>query len=175
MPAEAVLITEPSVDFTTFIGIANKALGYSPASAADASHRKLSVAEKFLSCLAALRDKTAPAGIPPNLLSHVSFSVLVIADEADVLDILEASSGMAFVRAATVARGFEIAVITGTLSQWRDACTSGMTPAVESSVRLLFSKIYAQFEKRGLSHVWHYFNKKPTMDGTGFFLEDKRK
>ena len=89
MQPDAVLIQEPAVDFTTFLGLSHQMLGYSPARAADASPRELTDAERFLSCLAALRDPEAPAGLTANLLAHVSFSVLVAADERDLLDILE--------------------------------------------------------------------------------------
>ena len=54
MMPDCVLIQVPSVDFRTFIGLTHKVMGRSPAAAADASHRELSDAERFLSCLAAL-------------------------------------------------------------------------------------------------------------------------
>lgn len=175
MPAEALLIAEPAIDFTTFLGMSSKALGYSPASAADASHKKLSNTEKFLSCLAALRDKRAPAGITLNLLSHASFSILVIAEEEDLLDILECASEMSFVRAPTVMRGIEIAIVSGTLAKWRDAVKCGMNEVVEPPVRLLWTKVMTIFERLGLASVWSDSTKKPSPDSIGFLLEDKRK
>ena len=59
MTPDAVLIQEPRIDFTTFLGLSHKMLGYSPAAAADASRRELTDAERFLSCLAALKDPDA--------------------------------------------------------------------------------------------------------------------
>lgn len=175
MPVEAVLIGEPAIDFTSLVSLCHKALGYSPASAADASHRKFSTTEKLLSILASLRDEKAPAGITPNLLSFADFLVLVIADDRDLLDILELSAGMPFVRAETVARGVEIAVMKGSLAQWRDAVKSGTTPTAEPSVRALYSKILLLFEKQGLSSVWSDCDRRPAPDHSGFYLEDKRR
>lgn len=175
MPVEAWLINEPAIDFTVFLGVCHKGLGYSPASAADASHKKFSHTEKFLSCLAALRDERAPAGITANLLSHASFSVLLITEERDLVNILEAASGMPFVQAESIHRGVSIAVVTGTLAEWRDAVKSGLTPAVDPAVRAAFSKILVLFEKHGLATVWNDYTKRPAPDRSGFYLEDKRK
>jgi hypothetical protein len=174
MPAEALLINGPAIDFNTFLNVANKAIGYSPASKADASARKFSDAEKFLSCLASLRDQSAPAGVTTNLLSHLSYSVLVIADERDLIDVLEAAAGIPFVQAETTLRGVNIAVMHGTLAQWRDAVASGATPAAEPNVRMLFSKILVLFEKV-MPSIWSDYTRKSAPDQTGFFLEYKRK
>lgn len=171
MRSEAVLITTPAVDFSTFVGISNQALGYSPASAADASPLPLSDTERFLSCLSSLKDRNAPVSLSPHLLTHVSFSMLLAADERDLLDVLELCSGMPFVQADTLARDVQIAVVTGTLSQWRDAVLSGCKASVEPTVRSLFNTILSRFEQARLN-VWTDCKRKPL--GPTFLLEDKR-
>lgn len=172
MQADAVLIQQPAIDFTRFLGLSHQMLGYSPASASDASHKVLSDSERFLSCLAAFKDQNAPVSLPPHLLTHVSFSVLVAADDRDMLDILQYCAGMPFVVADTVVRGVQVAVITGTLAKWRDAVISGSQPGVEGSVRALLNKILARFEQARLN-VWADCQRKPSPDRT-FLLEDKR-
>ena len=169
MPVEAVLITTPAIDFTTLLGLTHHALGYNIASNADASHRKLVDAEKFLSCLAALKEEDGE--ITPNLLAHVSFSVLVIAEERDLLDILERTSGMSFVRAETTAPNVNVAVITGTLAQWRDAVVSGTDEATPPTVRTCYSKILLLFDRAGLTSVWSKFDRSTAPDRSGFLLE----
>ena len=173
MQPDAILVTQPNVDFRTFLGISHKILGYSPAQQADACRRELSDAERFLSCLAALRDPQAPVGLPPSLLAHVSFSVFLAADERDMLDILQFAASMPFVMAETLARGVLAAVITGTLAQWRDAVKSGSSPTAEPSVRYCFNKIYGLFNAVGLN-VWGDFRSREAPDQT-FYLEDKRR
>ena len=173
MPVEAVLITGPAIDFTTLLSLTHHALGYNIASVADASHRKMVDAEKFLSCLAAFKEELAE--ITPNLLSHVSFSVLVIASERDLLDILERTSGMSFVRAETTAPDVNLAVLTGTLGQWRDAVSSGTNEATPPIVRACYSKILLLFDRAGLTLVWNDFERHTAADHSGFLLEDKRK
>jgi len=173
MLPEAVLIQVPSIDFRTFIGLSHKVLGRSPAAPSDACRRELSDAERFLSCLAAMRDEQAPVGLSPHLLKHVSFSVFIGADDRDMLDILQLCSGLPFVVVETVVRGVQAAVVTGTLSQWRDAVVSGCSKGIDSSVRHCFNKLYGLFTAAGLN-VWGDFQTRPAPDQTFLLLEDKR-
>lgn len=172
MAASAVLIVQPNIDFTTFLGLAHKVLGYSPSTNVDQSRLDHADAERFISCLAALRDPSAPAGITPNLLGHVSYSVFLLTDERDLIDILEAASGLHVVTADTLVRNMMLAVVSGTLAQWRDAVASGATPAAEHTVRALFCQIMSLFEGAGLGKVWKDFQTKPLDDNT-FYLEYK--
>jgi hypothetical protein len=165
MLPEVLLVTTPAVNFRAFLGACLHVLGYSPARAADAAPRDLSEPEKFLSCLAAFRDQKAPAGLAANLLSHVSFSVFVVADERDLLDILERCAGMPFVTAETTARGVTAAVITGTLAQWRDAVAAGSVSSAEPSVRAGFNKVYRLFCGAGLN-VWGDYRAREAPDRT---------
>lgn len=120
-----------------------------------------------------MRDEHAPAGLTPNLLCHVSFSVLIAAEERDLMDIIQAASSMPLVVTETRARGIMAAVVTGTLAQWRDAVVAGATQDAEHNVRACFCQIKNLFESVGLS-VWRDFNIKPSNDQL-FYLEDKRK
>lgn len=169
MPVEAVLITEPTIDFNALLTVSNDAVGYNIASAVDSSHRKMPDAEKFLTCLAAFKEEEGE--ITPNLLAHVSFSVLVIADERDLLDILDRTSGFAYVRAETTAPSVNLAVLTGTLAQWRDAVAAGTDEVVPPTVRTCFSKILLLFDRAGLASVWNNFNRTAAPDRSGFLLE----
>lgn len=146
-----MLIKSPSFNFQAFLGVAHSALGYSPAAASDASSRTLSDTERFLSCLAALRDSDASVGFPVGLLPHVSFSMLLAAHESEILDILSYASGMSFVVSPTLVRGVSISVLTGTLAQWRDAIADGLV--AESKARQCYTKLYSIFIDEGLN-VW---------------------
>jgi len=171
MTPDALLIQQPSVDFPTFLGRATQALNYSPSSSADSSGKQLHDTEKFLSCLAAMKDQEASVGLSPHLLTHVTFSMLITADDRDMLDILEYCSGMPFVISDTCVRGVQLAVVTGNLSQWRVATISGCQLTVEATVRILFNSIVALFESVNLN-VWTDCDRRPS--GTTFLLEDHR-
>ncbi len=172
MKPSVTIIWEPAFDFTTLLGVAQQALGYSPGAKADQVKREMPDAERFVSILTAFHDPQAPAGLTPNLLSHLSFSILFVADERDLIDIVEASPGMAIVATETVSRGVMLAILTGTLAQWRDAVKTATTPTSQYNVRSCFCDIMRQFEERGLS-VWKDHVVKPQPDHT-FYLEHKR-
>lgn len=172
MPVETLLISHPAIDFNTLLGLAHQALGYSIARNADASHRKMVDAEKFLSCLAAFSDRSAE--ITTNLLSHVSYSVLVIADERDLPSILDVTSGMPFVRSPAAPRT-EMAIISGTLLEWRNAVISGTSETIPPAVRTCYSQILLSFDRAGLTTVWDDYERTAAPDRNGFILERRRR
>lgn len=174
MLPHAALIQQPAIDFPSFLAACHEMLGYSPSRAADASRTRMSDSERFLSCLAAIRDQEAPTGVTPSLLAHVSFSVLIAAEERDLIDILSIAGSMPFVASETVARDVFAAVVTGTLGQWRDAVVSGTNLHEDNNVRTCYCKVLLLFESVGLNRVWSDFTKKPGTDRL-FYLEDKRK
>ena len=165
MVPQSTLINAPSVDFGTLINAADQVLGRSVCAGVDSTAKKLSDAERFLSLLAALKDIHSPVGLPPNLLTHVSFSVLTIASELDMLDILEACSGMPFTQTETTMRGTVLAVISGTLQQWRDAVVSGSQEHQQPNVRLGFNQIQNVFVGAGLGSCWNNFEQKLLHNG----------
>ena len=174
-PPQVLLVTTPAVNFRDFLIASEKALGYSPVSAADASRRELSEPQKFLCCLDAFRDRNARVEPTPNpkFLSHLSFGVFVVAEERDMRDVLDCCSGMAFVTADTMATRVLAAVITGTLAQWRDAVVAGFMREAAPSVRVGFHRIYCLFHGMNLN-VWSDYDTREAGDGT-FFMEQKRR
>ena len=169
---DCVLITKPIIDFNTLLGLSRQALGRGISSKADACQRDMSDAEKFISCLASMLDEKANAGFIPSLLQHVSFSIFLAAETRDMLDILQYSAGMPFVVADTVAGNIQVAVISGTLAQWRDSVTSGSNPSTELPVRQCFNRVYTLFKAADLN-VWTDYRAKDA-PGQTFYLEDKR-
>ena len=148
---DAILVTKPAYDLRAFLEVTHGALGYSPAESADACRRKLSDTERFISYLAAVRDPGASCGFQDGLLSHASFSVLLAAQESELLAILSCASGMTFVTANTTVRGISIAVLTGTLSQWKSAIADGLS--LDSQARACYTKLYTLFSEEGIN-IW---------------------
>jgi len=173
MKPEAIIICRPEVDMSTFLGIALKVLGRSPVATADASGLQLSDTGRFLSCLASLRNSRAGVELNPKLLPHVSFSILIVADESDMMDILECAAGMPFVVAETTLRGVLLVVVTGTLAQWKAAVLAGSSPDVIPTVRYVFNRLYGLFKDEQLD-LWGDFRQYPAHDQVTFLLEDKR-
>lgn len=172
-----VLVLKPAIDFTTFTNLSEKVLGFNPAGRANRSVINFSDAERFISSLAAYRDPDSQPGISPGtptLLNMLAYGVQVVAEERDMMDILETASGMPFVIADTTVRGIMVAVICGTLAQWRDAVKTGTDGQLEHNVRACFCNIKGLFDHEGLSAVWKDFSIRAHSDNT-FSIEDKRK
>lgn len=168
MKPAAILITQPAIDFKGFLAVTHQALGYSLAASSDKAHDQHPV-ERYLSCLAAMRDQNAPAGLASNLLYHASFTILLAAEEIDTLSILECAAGMPFVTVETITPGTDLTVVYGTLAQWRDAVVSGTRRG--GNVGTLYCSIMAQFEGMNLN-VWSDYNKKWS---NGLFVLEHRK
>ncbi len=171
MVPNAALILTPAVDFGTFLGLAREALGYSPAEVLDGSRRQCCETERYLTCLAALRDRKAGVGLAPHLLPNVSCAILAAADERDLLEILQVAAGMPFVIAETRMRGVQLAVITGTLAQWRDAVLAGAKSEHSINLRHFFNRVMVCFQAAGIN-IWKNCESHPLTDHT-FYLTDK--
>jgi len=174
MTPKSIFIAQPSIAFNELLNACDQALSHKVTSGVDNTPKKLSDTERFLSILAAIRDADAAVGLPPNLLTHVSFSVLTVATEQDMMDILEACSGMAFTFTETKARGALMSVITGTVQQWRDAVVTG-TNHRHPEIRLGFNEIHQLFVEAGLTAVWSNFEYHPNGDGSYLLIEYKQR
>jgi hypothetical protein len=173
MQPEILIVQRPDVDFPTYLAVAMKVLGHSPASAADASPHQLTTASRFLSCLAAMKNSEAEVGLNPKLLAHVMYSVLVVADEPDILDMMECTGGMPFVTTETIARGVLLAIMSGSLAQWKLAVVAGSTPEMSPGVRFAFNQIQKQFQSESIN-LWADYQQRQAADHVTFLLDDKR-
>ena len=163
MNPHIVLLQSPLIDFDTLLTVAQQALGYNVASAVDASPVKRADAERFLSCLATMQDRRAKPGLAPHLLSHVSLSVLLIADEDGFVEILEVCE-MPFVCVPTVSKNVSLAVISGTLAQWREAIERGSSQQQSTETRVAFDRVKGVFLSAGLN-VWKDARSQRLLEG----------
>lgn len=170
MHPDAVIVGAMAPDFEKFLGLTHKMLGYSIASAVDASRKQHHDLERLLAMLAAFKERDAQVTPTPDLLRFGSVAVLLAADERDILDILQAA-GMPFVVAETVVRGVLGAYVYGTLDQWKDAVVTGTNSSLQV-VRECFTKIMGLFQTIHLN-LWKDYAVKHLNDNT-LRLEDKR-
>jgi hypothetical protein len=172
MIPHSALITQPSLAVEQLVLACSQLFDHKVADGIDSSPRNLTDAEKFLSILAAMREPGAPASLPPDLLKHVTFSVLTVAEERDMVDILDICSGMCTTLAATRGRGIIAVVLTGRLNEWRDAVTTGCSKYIQFEVRSGFNQIHSLFVGAGLGAIWKGYRQ--TNDGTLFHLTHER-
>lgn len=140
------------------------------AEAVDKDKRKLADAEKFLSVIKAMQEPGAPVGLPSELLGHVTFSVLTVATNWDMLEFFAVCSGLQQALAETKERDIVVAVTTGTLGQWRDAVALGCSDQQKPAIREGFNQLHSVFVANGLSAVWRDFDRRPAADKQTFLL-----
>lgn len=168
----STLIVQPAIAFDILLKACDDILDHKVTEAVDNSIKRLSDTERFLSILAAMPDQGAPVGLSPHLLTQVSFSILTVAPDVDMMDILECCAGMPFTHTETKLRAVLAAVITGTMQQWRDAVVSG-TKHSQSIIRSGFNQIHDLFVQVGLCSIWNDYEQQPQNDGTYKLLEYK--
>lgn len=120
-----------------------------------------------------MRDSKAKYDLNVKLLSHASYSVLLVADEDDILDILECAAGMSFVTTETLVRGVLMVVISGTLAQWKNAVLAGASSDTAVTVRAAFNGIQGHFKDEGID-LWSDYKSRQAPDQITYLLEDKR-
>ena len=163
----AILVTLPNVDFTKFVGACREVLGYSPATAANSCRWDLSESEKFLSCLAAIRNQEAPVGIA-RLCYHIFRVVcLSLRTSGTCSKFWERCTAMPNVSAETTVRGVRAAVVSGTLAQWREVVATASVRETHLSVRTGFTNIHRMFIGAGLN-LWKDYSIRDVSDGTRF-------
>ena len=172
MIPHSVLITQPALSSERLIIACSQMFDHKVSDGVDQCPRTLSDAERFLSFIDAMRTPGAPAGLPLDLLQHVTFSVLTVAEERDLLDILCICSGMVSTVAETRGRSIMAAVITGTLIQWREAVAAGCHRRTLFEVRSCFNQIHSLFVSAGLGSIWNGYERQD--DGETFLLTHER-
>lgn len=162
---QSILVSAPGVNFDELISACVQSLSHSVTTEIEETFRKLTDAEKFLSILNHLKETEYL-----RLLDHVSFSVLTLAEYADMVDLMEVCSGMPVIQTESKMRGALVAIITGTLKQWREAVVIGSNHP-EPSIRSGFCQIHDLFVQAGLHSVWNEYEHQMRDDGTYGLIE----
>ena len=168
MEPEAILIGKSEIDSASIIQAGKKLLKKD----LGINARKLDV-KGFLTVLAAMEDETVTTlGVlenPGHLLSHLSYSFLVITDEPyetirkTKLDI----------QISNTPKGLCLCVFTGTLHTWRIAILDCSNELTSYQTRLLFNKIHAILESEGLGKMLSGYKRPKLSDNTYKLTEDK--
>lgn len=171
MKPDCRIVGTQVVDWDSFLRVAVQVLGRSPAQNSDNCLRQIAPSERMTSVLAALKNPEAEPSLDPRFWGHLVFTVLVVAGEEDLQDIVEICSEMPFTKCETMVRGVDLGVITGRFSQWQHAVVCGSQPDVELSVRMFFNNLYGQFQTHGVGQAWANLELKDAK--IGFYLEQK--
>lgn len=173
MTPGVALIIKPELDLNLFLPLARKLLDYSPAKEADGSAVPLLALAHQLACIAAFKNKKAPATVrhARPYLGLFAVGFIVASDERDMVLILEATRGMECVVTETTQRGVQAAIISGTLAQWQRAIKLACQTSVVLPVRQVFNAMYKQLAEQGLRSIFDGLRISDQPDQTFLLLE----
>lgn len=162
------LVQFSSLDLTKLLPLARQGLGRSISEVADSIDSNPPL--HHMLCIANLKEpdlKPSAASVVPYLnLFHAGF--LIACHERDAAEILEIC-GMPCMMTESIERGISVVFITGTLTQWKQACLRGCVPTTTREVRRTFNLIFGEFNKIGLGRIFEV--KKVERTDNTFLLE----
>jgi hypothetical protein len=168
MKPYVIPILLPNIAWTKFLKDVAEFSGHSPTSNIDNCKIKLPDFSKYVVALDEMRNGVGDAlDVLRNEntpLNHLFFSFLVSCSKEAVFNIIEASN-------LNIVLGNNVAVVSGTLLEWRDATTNYYS---EEQARQVINKCLSFFSRIGLGHVWDEYRRK-AVDKETFLLEKKCK
>lgn len=173
MTCNAVIISQPNINFDQFLASANTVLGRNPASAVDKLAGRTTF-EKFTSCLGAIFDPDFPAGLHDEFLNHLTCSAFIVCPIYDLVFILSVASGMPFVIGETKDGNHAAIVLTGTLHQWHIAVRNGTDLRQPHGCRECYCRLMERFESLGLGKLWADRAKQWDATGNLYYLKHDR-
>ena len=166
-PPLVVPITQPEVDWGTFYNITKQELGYSVLGNGDAKGVPPRTPLAFAFALATMVERDCDLNKAlydaSGHLRHLSFAFMVAADRTTILEsIVETKLN------ATYKYGTErdLAVISGTLAEWREAIVHCSRRDKSFNTRYVFNSCLLFFEQAGLSMIWYNYRKVKLSDGS---------
>ena len=163
LKTQVLIIQKPSIDFNSFLSVVSQVLGRNPAEVSDKLSKKMTDSERLVMCFQAMKNNSFKC--QDHFLKHINVSVMLLALEADLLEVMEICSGMPLVSTITLRRDVGLAILTGTVLQWREAVTVGCSKDVSMTVGALFTATYQAFVKDGFGFVWSQYSVKPAPHG----------
>lgn len=107
------------------------------------------------------------------LLRHLSYGFIVI-DTVDTITRLVSETSVNFKIEDSIKIGIQVAVLSGTMEQWRESLINCLSASSTLEVRIVMNEIMTYFDSIGLHHIFAYYRRRKLTDTT-FVLEDKTK
>lgn len=166
-----------NVDWTNFIKNVAELVGYSPTRGLDASGLKLGYYTRFIVALGEFQSgkEEKPLDVLHNsdyILRHLSFSFLISGSSSLVFRVMELTD-LDVLTAKGKDKG-RVAVVSGTLKQWKEAIIVCLDQKLVKNfeLRWVFNQILDYLYQAGLRNIFDNYRKKGLEDQT-FLLEFK--
>lgn len=167
-----------SVAWTQFIKNTAELTGHSPTHSIDNSNLKLSDYARYLVTLGEFQSgkQQNPLDVlrdNDHLLRHLSFGFLISGTTSLIFRVMELTD-LNVLTAKGVDKG-RVAVVTGTLEQWKKAIIACLSQKLIKNyeLRWVFNECLNCFYSAGLRNIFDNYRKKGLEDQT-FLLEYKR-
>ncbi len=149
--------------------------GQSPTSSVDSYGYKLSDYASFVSSVGEFRTGKIQNPLitiqnANDILNHLHFGFLIYGKSSLIFVILEQTDLK--ITTAKIKNG-RVAIVTGTLGQWKQAVISILSNKTTGEARQIFSYCYDFFQSIGLQSVWAEYRKKQT--GPNMYLLEYKK
>lgn len=161
-----------NVNWTNFLKDIAELTGRSPIRGLDASNIKLGDYARFITSLGEFQngknlDPLTTIREKEYLLRHLFFGFLIFGATSSIFKIMEVTD--LNILTARMKEGGRVAVVTGTLKQWKDATLACVKPY---EVRWILNQCLGYFRQLGLGIIWDDCRKQGLKDGT-YLLEYK--
>ena len=166
-------IAKTDVDWNAYLQIARKVLGRSITRSLDSANRPVKGPDGFIATLGEVINEGSNAGTvmanAGSLLRHFTYTFLCVMPNDVLWDVMEETDLVI----TSVPLGMNrLAIITGTLHEWRTAIIDECSEAATQGLRLFLNQVLFHLEKEGLNTIWFMYRKVPQPDQT-FALEHK--
>lgn len=169
-------ITLSNFAWTEFLKDAADLCGHSPIHGIDSYSYKLSNYARLISVFGEFREgkKCDPkqtlysAG---DLLSHLHFGFL-IDGSANLIFLIMELTDLKIISTRSKKKNGRVAIVSGTLKQWKDAIINILTVKRNQDLRWVFSQCLDFFFQLGLHDIWHNHRIQTTSDQI-YLLEKK--
>lgn len=173
MADRVVPIALSQVAFSDYLSVSKELLGRSVTCGVDSCPAKLSDIARYLASLAEFKlgrtsDVQSNLRRPGLWLRHFSLSFMVLSSTSTISFLAEATS--LDVLSASAEDEGRVAILSGTLANWRDAVIMCCSPDVPKRLRELFNIMKRAFGQLGLDDLWFEYRAKDLQDKT-FYLE----
>lgn len=158
-------ISTTNIDWTTFLLTGKQATGHSISTILDNNGLRADNVHSFLITLGGLVDQIKPNLIEVgNALDHASVGFITVLDTETLIELMELASLKVY--SVPLHRNDRLAIISGSLSHWRESIINSCSPNSSPELRLLLDKALLHLEKMGLGQIWGKYRKSMLPDKT---------
>jgi len=151
-------------EWSIFIDVCQRYLGYSPTRGVDGCHLEIDDPAAFLGSLNMENDPLETLRLGSGVFEHFSITFLAVLDEEAVC-LMTRTPLKVYWKADSKRKNF-ITLLSGTMDEWYRAILAGCTTSANPILRWVMNHVIAHFERVGFREIFSRFKKQQLQDGT---------